>query len=103
MEAFATKGEGDRAVVQVGMRITAGRQGPQGKGFSFSEQYCGKWVKLRLEVKDSKFTVEVDGTQVIDSDTGKYQYGKPLLLINTGTSLKIKSARFQLLSIHKPR
>ncbi len=103
MEVFATKGESDRAVVQLGMRIISGRKGPEGKAFAFSEQYCNKWIKVRVEAKGSTLTAMVDGQQVLESDFGKFQFGKPLLLMNSGTTLKIKSARFQLNSIHKPR
>lgn len=102
MEAWCTKGEGDR-VVQLGMRIRAGRNGPEGRGFGFAEQYCGKWVKLRLEVKGQKMTGTLDGESVLDTDMGNFQIGKPVLLVNSGCTVKIKSARFMLNSIHTPR
>ncbi|MHC5020329.1 MAG: hypothetical protein ACYTGX_09505 [Planctomycetota bacterium] len=64
IEAFAAAGAQDRSLIQLGMRIQSRNRRLAGKAFSFKPEYCGRWLKVRVEVKGDRLTATVDGEQV---------------------------------------
>lgn len=95
MEAYAETGETARSTAQLGMRVSRGAR-LQGKGFTFGKDYAGRWLWVRAEVKGEKLIVTVDGEEVIHTSTGEHAIGKPMLLVNTGATLKVRTVRYQV-------
>ncbi|MHC5021539.1 MAG: hypothetical protein ACYTGX_15825 [Planctomycetota bacterium] len=102
-EFFAIQGPSEKALAQLGVRIVTRNGQLAGKAFTFKPEYCNKWIKVKVQVEGDTFTAWIDGEQVLQTSMGQFQVGKPGMLINTGATLKIKSARFMLNKIHKLR